>query len=78
MPGDVIFLKNPGSSTLVINSYEAAIELLDSRSQLYSSRPSMTMVTELCVSLRRMAIILKGAYLELKRRMELHGSFPTL
>ncbi|KLO15505.1 cytochrome P450 [Schizopora paradoxa] len=45
--GDIVFMKNPGCSTLVINSYEAAIELLDKRSNTYSSRPTMTMVTEL-------------------------------
>lgn len=41
---DIVFLHLPGFPTLVIGSLQAATDLLDKRSQTYSSRPSMAMV----------------------------------
>ncbi|THU77011.1 cytochrome P450, partial [Dendrothele bispora CBS 962.96] len=46
---DIIHLDVLGSSILIVNSSEAAFELMDRRSSIYSSRPSMTMTHELCV-----------------------------
>ncbi|KAF5366453.1 hypothetical protein D9758_009803 [Tetrapyrgos nigripes] len=44
---DIIHLDIAGSSVLVVNTSEAAFELMDRRSALYSSRPLMTMTHEL-------------------------------
>ncbi|KLO13426.1 cytochrome P450 [Schizopora paradoxa] len=45
--GDIIYVENAGDSTLIINSYEVAVELLTKRSAIYSSRPHMVMNNEL-------------------------------
>ncbi|KAK0223378.1 cytochrome P450 [Armillaria fumosa] len=42
--GDVIYLDTPGNPTVVINSAEAAVDLLEKRSGNYSDRPDFTMV----------------------------------
>ncbi|KAK0187278.1 cytochrome P450 [Armillaria mellea] len=44
---DIIHLDVAGTSIMVLNTVEAATELLDNRSAIYSSRPRMTMVNEL-------------------------------
>ena len=46
--GEVLYLNALGQSILVLNSYEAARELLDKRSANYSDRPRSIM-TKLCV-----------------------------
>lgn len=38
-PGDVVYLSAFGKPVIVLNSAQAAIELLDKRSAIYSSRP---------------------------------------
>ncbi|KAF8993008.1 cytochrome P450 [Cyathus striatus] len=44
---DVLHLEAAGSSIVVLNSYEAAKELLEKRSAIYSSRPHSVMLSEL-------------------------------
>ncbi|KDR66544.1 hypothetical protein GALMADRAFT_259056 [Galerina marginata CBS 339.88] len=44
---DVIHLTAAGNDLIIINSFKAAIDLLEKRSSIYSSRPRFTMVTEL-------------------------------
>jgi hypothetical protein len=44
---DVIYFRVLGSDTVVLNSREAAVELLDQRSGIYSDRPRMVMAGEL-------------------------------
>ncbi|KAJ7579218.1 cytochrome P450 [Mycena floridula] len=44
---DVIHLKVFGTSILVVNTLEAATELLEKRSSIYSDRPRFTMLNEL-------------------------------
>ncbi|KAK0234561.1 cytochrome P450 [Armillaria nabsnona] len=44
---DIIHLDVAGTSIVVLDTVEAATELLDNRSAIYSSRPRMTMVNEL-------------------------------
>ena len=39
----MVFLDLPNQPTLIINSFAAANELLDKRSQNYSSRPTFVM-----------------------------------
>lgn len=39
--GDVLYLDTPGNSTVVINSAQAADDLLEKRSRNYSDRPRM-------------------------------------
>ena len=43
--GDLLYLEILGQKILVINSEEIAEELLDKRSQTYSDRPQVPMVT---------------------------------
>ena len=47
--GDAVFLSVLGNPMLFVNSHETAVELLEKRSSIYSSRPTFTMVSELCV-----------------------------
>ncbi|CAE6448120.1 unnamed protein product, partial [Rhizoctonia solani] len=46
-PGDVSYVKLLGQDIILLSSYEAAAELLDRKSAIYSSRPSQIMVGEL-------------------------------
>ncbi len=39
--GDVIYLDTPGNPTVVINSAQAAVDLLEKRSGNYSDRPGI-------------------------------------
>ncbi|KLO07636.1 O-methylsterigmatocystin oxidoreductase [Schizopora paradoxa] len=45
--GDVVFLKTLGQPMIVINSYDAAVELFEKRFMNYSDRPSSVMINEL-------------------------------
>ncbi|KAL5636445.1 hypothetical protein ACGC1H_000418 [Rhizoctonia solani] len=45
--GDVCYVRLPGQDIILLNSYEATIELLDRRSAIYSSRPSQVMAGQL-------------------------------
>lgn len=45
--GDIIYLENFGVPLVILNSYEATIDLLEKRSVKYSSRPTPTMGSEL-------------------------------
>ncbi|KAL0064462.1 hypothetical protein AAF712_008626 [Marasmius tenuissimus] len=47
---DMLYLSVGGKNILVLNSYEAAWELLEKRSSIYSSRPRFPMLIELSVS----------------------------
>ncbi|KAK0469549.1 cytochrome P450 [Desarmillaria tabescens] len=42
--GDVLFLNSPGNKTIVLNSSQAATELLEKRSGNYSDRPDLNMM----------------------------------
>lgn len=44
-PGDLLYLEILGQKILVINSEKVAEDLLDKRSQNYSDRPQVPMVT---------------------------------
>ncbi|KLO13425.1 cytochrome P450 [Schizopora paradoxa] len=41
--GDLVYVENMGKPLLIINSYEACIELLNKKSRIYSSRPAPVM-----------------------------------
>ncbi|CAE7114382.1 unnamed protein product [Rhizoctonia solani] len=45
--GDVCYARFPGQDIVILNSYDAATELLDRRSAIYSSRPSQVMAGQL-------------------------------
>ncbi|THU98674.1 cytochrome P450 [Dendrothele bispora CBS 962.96] len=47
---DIIYFNICGKSIVVVNSFEAADELFDKRSSIYSDRPRMPMLNELDVS----------------------------
>lgn len=44
---DIIYLNALGSHLLVINSFDAARDLLEKKSSLYSSRPRLVLINEL-------------------------------
>jgi hypothetical protein len=44
--GDVIYFNALGKSIVVLNSVEAAVELLDKRSSIYSDRPYFGMFAD--------------------------------
>ncbi|KAG8787358.1 hypothetical protein FRC12_015644 [Ceratobasidium sp. 428] len=44
---DVIYAPMPGNSLVILNSHEAAVELLEHRSAVYSSRPRLVMAGDL-------------------------------
>ena len=48
-PGDVVYLHVLGQSIVILNTPEAAGDLLDKRGSIYSDKPSFVMVGELCV-----------------------------
>ena len=48
--GDLVFLQMFGQNLLFVNSYEAATDLMDKKSLIYSSRPTFTMMNELYVN----------------------------
>ena len=47
----MVYFNVLGTPMLVINSYDTAHELLNKKGTLYSSRPRLTMLKELCVPL---------------------------
>ena len=47
--GDVNYVSVVGQPIIVLNSYQAARDLLEKRGSIYSSRPRMVMLTELYV-----------------------------
>lgn len=48
--GDVAYFSALGSHIIVLNSYDAAFDLLSRRSAIYSDRPTLPMAGELCVT----------------------------
>ncbi|KAG9048573.1 hypothetical protein FS837_012514 [Tulasnella sp. UAMH 9824] len=55
--GPMTFVKVPGSNILIVNSYEAATDLLDKRGTLYADRPRMVMMGEMIGGARITAIL---------------------
>ena len=51
--GDVIYFNALGRSIIVLNSAQAAIDLLDKRSSIYSDRPRFVMLVNMWVSIQR-------------------------
>lgn len=47
---DIIYLNLLGQDVIVLNSLAACRELFDKRSAIYSSRPNMPMINDLCVT----------------------------
>jgi hypothetical protein len=47
--GDVIYFNALGKSIVVLNSVEAAVDLMDKRSSIYSDRPSFVMLADMYV-----------------------------
>lgn len=46
---DILYFSTLGASVVVLNSFEAARDLLDKKGALYSSRPRFVMLKEMCV-----------------------------
>jgi hypothetical protein len=49
LTGDVIYLNALGKQVVVLNSAQAAVDLLDKRSSNYSDRPRFVMFVEMSV-----------------------------
>jgi hypothetical protein len=47
--GDVIYFNALGKSIVVLNSVEAAVDLMDKRSSIYSDRSSFVMLVDMWV-----------------------------
>ena len=45
--GDLVYLQVFGNPVVFVNSYSLAVELLDKRSLIYSTRPRVAMMNEL-------------------------------
>ncbi|KLO06237.1 cytochrome P450 [Schizopora paradoxa] len=74
--GDVVYVENVGIPTLILNSYEAASELLDKRSAIYSSRPHVVMTNDLQGWTWATTMLPYGETLR-KHRTYLHRFFQT-
>ena len=47
--GDVVRLSVFGTNIIIINSHKAAHDLLDKKSLIFSDRPNLPLVEEVCV-----------------------------
>ncbi|KLO07686.1 CyP450 monooxygenase [Schizopora paradoxa] len=74
--GDLVYVENVGIPTLILNSFEAVSELLVKRSAIYSSRPHITMFSELLDLGWTTTILPYGETLR-KHRTHLHKFFQT-
>ncbi|KAL1753730.1 cytochrome P450 [Schizophyllum commune] len=69
---DILHLEVLGRNIIVLNSFEACIELLEKRSKLYSSRPTLAMTSDV-MNLDYNAILVPyGACVRSRRRL-MHG-----
>ncbi|KAF7299789.1 hypothetical protein HMN09_00984900 [Mycena chlorophos] len=73
---DVIHLSVPGMSIVVLSSAEAARELFEKRSAIYSDRLHMTMLSELMGWEWSMGLMKYGEYWRAHRKM-MHDSFNS-
>ena len=46
--GDILSITTLGQTVVILNSYQAAIDMLDKKSSVYSDRPVLQMSGELC------------------------------
>jgi hypothetical protein len=53
-PGDVVYVNLLGQSVVYLNSWNAAHDLLEKRSAIYSDRPRFTMLGEMLVLVYRL------------------------
>lgn len=49
--GDVVYFEIFRTPAIVLNSFEVARDLLDKRSAIYSDRPRLVLLMEMCVPL---------------------------
>jgi hypothetical protein len=49
LAGNVCYLNVMGQSIMFLNTYEAAVDLLEKRGSIYSDRMQYVMANELCV-----------------------------
>ncbi|KAJ8081611.1 hypothetical protein PM082_007457 [Marasmius tenuissimus] len=73
---DMLYLTVGGKNILVLNSYEAAWELLEKRSSIYSSRPRFPMLIELIGWNRDFIFMPYGDAWRTRRRL-FHQEFPN-
>ncbi|KAL1682655.1 cytochrome P450 [Schizophyllum commune] len=69
---DIIHLSVPGQSIVVLNTYDACVEILEKRSRMYSSRPVLPMVGDI------MKMDISPIIMPYARRRLMHGMLrPT-
>ncbi|KAI0030172.1 cytochrome P450 [Vararia minispora EC-137] len=67
--GDIVYVNVVGQPIVVLNSLQAAQDLLEQRSAVYSDRPRMPMAGELCGYADTMAIMPYGVRFRTMRRL---------
>ncbi|KAL1753731.1 cytochrome P450 [Schizophyllum commune] len=74
---DIIHLSVPGQSIVVLNTYDACVEILEKRSRMYSSRPVLPMVGDI-MKMDISPIIMPYGERWRARRRPMHGMLhPT-
>ncbi|KAI0028835.1 cytochrome P450 [Vararia minispora EC-137] len=78
--GDVVYVNVFGQPIVILNSLQAAQDLLDQRSVIYSDRPRMPMAGELCGYADTLAIMPYGARFRTTRKLmhQFMGSRPAI
>ncbi|RDB21839.1 hypothetical protein Hypma_010803 [Hypsizygus marmoreus] len=74
---DIIHLKIAGMSVIVLDTAEAAFELLERRSSIYSGRPRLPMLNELCGYSYNFGLMKYGDQWREHRRLFHHAFHPT-
>ncbi|KAJ3721438.1 cytochrome P450 [Lentinula guzmanii] len=74
---DILHLKIAGENYIVLNSYEMAMDLLDKRSSIYSSRPHVTMLQDLIGWEGDLVYLPYGNEMKLHRKLFHQGFHPT-
>ncbi|KAJ3870814.1 cytochrome P450 [Lentinula edodes] len=72
---DILHLKVAGGDYIILNSYEAVIDLLDKRSAIYSSRPHFTMLQDLVGWKGDLLFMSSGKVLNAHRKLFHQGRF---
>ncbi|KAI0324071.1 cytochrome P450 [Cubamyces sp. BRFM 1775] len=71
--GEVVYLHVFGQGLLFVNSYEAAVDLLEKRGAIYSDKPKMVMAGELCGCENMIGLTPYGDRLRRQRKLMLQA-----
>ncbi|OJT07746.1 O-methylsterigmatocystin oxidoreductase [Trametes pubescens] len=71
--GELVYLNVFGQGLLFVNSYEAAVDLLEKRGAIYSDKPKMVMAGELCGCENMIGLTPYGERLRRQRKLMLQA-----